>query len=424
MNYTAFLLVLVAGVLACGCEKKSTYCTTHLNDPECPDAGVDAKPACTSDDQCSAPTAACDTSTMTCVECTTSNASACTGTKPVCGSDDTCRGCEAHSECSSAACLPDGSCSDGMNVAYVDPAGIDNNLCTKAMPCTTVAKALATGRPYVKLTGTIDEAVTINDQTVTFLAGPGAKLTRSGIGNILRIDGASKVKIYDLEISGALGTGGAVSISSGGTQDVALVRARIGPSTGTGPGVAALGGTLSITRGTISGNGGGGISINDAQFTLTNNMITNNGGNASQLGGVKIDGITTAGMHVLDFNTITQNQGPMTVNTGITCGTVLTPLAFSSNIIYANIVAGGGQQLGGSANCTATYSDIGPDGTATGTNINMDPMFVMPSTRDYHLKAGSPCKDVADPAATLNVDIDGDTRPQGSGRDIGADEVQ
>jgi hypothetical protein len=38
------------------------------------------------------------------------------------------------------------------------------------------------------------------------------------------------------------------------------------------------------------------------------------------------------------------------------------------------------------------------------------------------LKSDSPAKNTADPAATLNIDFDGDTRPQDGRSDMGADE--
>ena len=102
---------------------------------------------------------------------------------------------------------------------------------------------------------------------------------------------------------------------------------------------------------------------------------------------------------------------------------MLKPLVFSNNIIYANIVAGGGAQIGGSANCTTTYSDIGPDAQAGTGNISADPLFVSSAQGNFHIMAGSPARDAADPSASLATDIDGGGRPQGAGRDIGADEV-
>jgi hypothetical protein len=48
-------------------------------------------------------------------------------------------------------------------------------------------------------------------------------------------------------------------------------------------------------------------------------------------------------------------------------------------------------------------------------------MFVN-ATSDFHVLAGSPAIDNADPAATELVDFEGGGRPRGSARDIGADE--
>jgi hypothetical protein len=126
----------------------------------------------------------------------------------------------------------------------------------------------------------------------------------------------------------------------------------------------------------------------------------------------------------LAFNTIAANVGNATINSGVNCGTVVAPITFSNNIIFGNVVSGGGRQLGGSVNCLATYSDIGPDAISGAGNINVDPLFVNLLLGNFHLQSGSPAKDAADPAASLAVDIDGDTRPQGTGRDMGADEIR
>ena len=387
--------------------------------------------------------------TQTCVQCLASDASACTGTTPVCSADDTCHACTAHSDCASNACLPDGSCGTDSNVAYVDPSGSDNTTCSKVMPCTKVAKALATNRPYVKFAGTTDEAVTVNAaRHVTFLATLGAVLTRStGTGAIIAVsDDNTNLQVFDLSIKNAPNnpSGFGVAIpSASGAPSVSLVRVTISNNPGggisasggtlsvsqstisgnQGGGISASGGTLSVSRSTISGNLGGGISISGAQFTIENNFIATNGAAGTAFGGLYLQSITVAGTHVVDFNTITGNVGTMNANTGISCPSVFVPLTFSSDIVYGNTVSGIGAQIGG-ADCSCTYCDVGPTSVAGTGNINADPLFANAAAGDFHITANSPCKDVADPAATLNVDFDGDTRPQGSGRDIGADEYK
>jgi hypothetical protein len=57
-------------------------------------------------------------------------------------------------------------------------------------------------------------------------------------------------------------------------------------------------------------------------------------------------------------------------------------------------------------------------------NLSSDPLFVDPVHNNFHLQLASPARDAADPAATLAVDLDGDARPQGAGRDMGADEIK
>ncbi|MBX3157752.1 MAG: right-handed parallel beta-helix repeat-containing protein [Deltaproteobacteria bacterium] len=446
----AALFILVLG--AASCRGNPLHCEGHPFD-DCDlewDAAGPVK--CTSNAECAAPTAVCDVAgTETCVECVAPDeTAACIGAEPVCGDDHACRGCVAHAECASAACLSDGTCALSTSVAYVDPSGTDNTMCTQAMPCTSVAKALATNRPFVKFTGTTDEAVTIsNGRKVTFLADANATLTRTvGNGAIVTVrDDASELTVFDLSISNAPNNPSGVGLvipAAAGAPKVRLTRTKVANNPGggvsasggtftisqstisgnSGGGISASGGTLTIAQSTVSGNAGGGISISGSSFDITNSFITSNGSGTSIFGGVKIDAIPAAGSGRLDFNTIAANQAPATVNTGITCGTVLTSLTFANNIVFANLVSGGGKQLGGSPNCTATFSDIGPDPTPGNGNINADPMFVDVVQGNFHLKPQSPARDAADPAASLNVDFDGDARPQGDRRDMGADEVR
>ncbi|MBX3157288.1 MAG: DUF5123 domain-containing protein [Deltaproteobacteria bacterium] len=436
----AMALALVPALMSTGCdwlfgkELKPEFCATHPTDSDCvaycadhpsdPNCDLDAPKGCASSAECSAPTAVCDVAgTKTCVECVAPDeTAACTGAEPVCGDDHTCRRCVAHAECASAACLSDGTCALETSVAYVDPNGTDNSMCTLAMPCTEVAKALATSRPFVKFKGTTDEAVTLNGEDVTFLAEPGARLTRTSPGIVLRVDGGTKLSVHGLEIADGLGaTGTGIALIAGNTATVSLTGVKL--VNNAGGGITTSGGTLTVSRSKISGNAGGGISISASSFDITNSFITQNGGPASLVGGINFATVAGAGTRRLDFNTISANAGTATVNSGVNCGTVGSPITFSNNIIFANVVSGGGKQLGGSANCTATFSDIGPDPTSGTGNINADPLFVNVVQGNFHIQPASPAKNAADPAATLSVDFDGDVRPQGGRSDIGADEA-
>jgi hypothetical protein len=432
-------------LLAAGCEERNPlYCQGHPQDTvNCP---PDAGSGCTQDDQCSGEV--CDTISGACVVCTPSKASACTGTTPVCSAMDTCGPCTMHSQCASNVCLPDGSCSDGSNVAYVDGgAGSDGNTCTKDLPCKTLTKGVSAGRAYVKVHGTVVDQVTLNNKNVTLLADPGAKLTPPSPGSLLTIQGTSNVSIFDLEVDGANATGAnpAVYMLAGATGNFALTRAKVDNGGGdgilcsasggtltvtqstvsgnTGGGISASGGTLTVTQSTVSGNTGGGIKVDGAAFTITNNFIAGNGGSSASntVGGANFVTISTS-PHQFDFNTVTSNVGALNVNSGLNCGTVTVQATFANNIIYGNLVSGTGKQVG--AACVTSYSDIGPDAGAGSGNINADPMFVNASQSDYHIKSTSPCKDAADPSATLNVDFDGDSRPQGTHSDMGADEFK
>jgi hypothetical protein len=426
MSIRAVLILLatapLASALLAGCVRvKDPYYCPGRN----PNDNCDEPPeplGCTSNDQCADPTAVCDGGgSLTCVQCTPDQASACTGATPACGDDRTCRACRAHAECTaSETCLPDGSCADPVQVAYVAPTGTDNASCTKSTPCTKVAKALATTRPYVKLAGSTDEGgtLTIDNRNVTLLAEPDAKLVRTSNGLHVEVKGSSQVEIYDLEISGASGAQGVgISMPTGNTAKLTLKRVKL--ANNTGGGISATAGTLIVDQSTISDNTGGGISVSNAQFDNTNSNIVKNGSPSAGYGGVSLSQSNT-GMRRFEFNTIAQNQATSGISSGVLCLAIGTPLTFSNSIVYAN---GTGPQVEGN-NCSWTYSDIGPDMVTGMGNINAPPMFVSPMQNDFHLQPGSPARDAADPAATLLLDIDGDARPQGLARDIGADELK
>lgn len=104
------------------------------------------------------------------------------------------------------------------------------------------------------------------------------------------------------------------------------------------------------------------------------------------------------------------------------------PVVFAaSNNVFLYEKAGAPANVVSGTQCRHTYSLIKPQSaTPNGSNnlLNMDPRFVNGAGGDFHLIAGSPVIDAADPAATNAVDFEGTARPQGAGRDLGAFEYK
>lgn len=421
--YSCVLFFFAAvGIGSCRCNSK--YCE-GAPDNNC-DNLTDGPKRCTSNEQCEEPTAVCDvTGSMTCVQCTPEQTSACGGRTPACGEDRMCRACRAHSECpGSDTCLPDGSCADPGQVAYVKPptlGGTDNPNCTLATPCTKVASALQTGRPYVKLAGTNDEGGTlsIDSRNVALLAEPDAKLIRTSNGVHVEVKGTSQVEIYDLEISGASGPQGVgVSMPTGNTAKLTLQRVKILDNSGGG--IVAFGGRLIVAQSVISRNLTGGISITGggASFDITNCFIFRNGNSTTaDVGGANLGSF--AGSSVFAFNTIVDNQiqNNSLSSGGVVCNTA--GFVAANNIIARNYIDSDPNQ--------ATSNTIGQcmHSTSTLTSTISGLNFVSPDNApyDYHILRGSSAIDQATTPSTLSTDIDGDLRPQGSARDQGADEI-
>ena len=179
---------------------------------------------------------------------------------------------------------------------------------------------------------------------------------------------------------------------------------------------------------------GGGLYVEyTGPFTLTNNVIARNRVNTAG-GGLYVYGYTgTSGSAgTLVNNTIAQNNLG-----GGAEGVFLT--GYTSLTLTNNIVVSHTYGIYAHVNCTATarytlFYDNASGDTAGGGFISnshattgQDPLFMNPAGWNYHLLAGSPAIDAADPAGVPPApatDIDGQERPIGLGVDIGADEAQ
>jgi hypothetical protein len=384
--------MLAAGALG-ACNKDNPYYCESAPDHNCT----------TMTDMPDAPPG--PTGCATSAECTTD-------VFPVCGVDRACRACAVHSECASAACLPSGACGTDTTVAYASASGNDGNPCTKDQPCRSITTAVAAGKPYVKLSGSFDEGVSLTAANVHLLADARTTLTRStSTGPVLTVQGTSNVAIDDLVIRDGLGgTGDGVRVPSG--EPVTLALDHVAVIDNSGVGVNVLGGMLHMTRCTVTGNKTGGAIVS-ASIDITNSLFVANGSGTSTTGGLTV---TPAGSsNVFRFNTIAENLSNSTTVAlrGINCA---IPMSVGSTIVIGNLA---------SMYCNFDYSLL--DGTPTGTNIGGDPKFkatdaTNPLAADYfRIQSASDAVDHADPGAAMSTDIDGD--PRVGAKDIGADEA-
>lgn len=387
-----------------------------------------------------------------CVQCE-SSADCLDPLRPTCASDGMCVGCIEHGDCSSGVCNREsGECVAASLIVYADstmgkapPCGDapGNSACLALHEAVAVTDQMS-GRTWVKMApGTYQS----DNADRVILSGGSLQLVGSDSGETaIDGDGANPAITVGEDSSLLVDT---VTVKNGedginctvvtGTSSVAVVRSIITDNdaegfkinnckltiaestihTNVGLGVSITDGDLDLTRSEIYGNDGGGVKVADSPFQIENNVVYLNGtpgGSGSAVGGINI---TNSGKspEMLSFNTIVSNQAATGFAQGVNCQ-IIPAVEVSSNIVFLKF--SGDPLLTG--NCTWTYSAI--EGGATGTgNISDDPVFVNAASNNYHLQPTSPCQGAADPNATLNVDFDGDARPLGTGRDIGADEI-
>jgi hypothetical protein len=399
--------------------------------------------SCSSSAQCSGETPVCDLGssapgrpTGVCVQCTPGEPQACSGETPICGAGQTCRGCLSHGDCASAACLPDGACGGDDRVAYVTERGSNTSQCTRGAPCGTLARAFATGRPFVKLDGAFAESIVVEaGRQMTVLAEPGARLTGAGSGAIVTArDSGTSLAIYDLTISDApnSGVGYGVLVQAGaGAPSVALHRATLRNNPA---GAVSFGsGELTMRRSIVTDNLGGGLSISGSgtRFEITDSVIAYNGralgAQPSSLGGVAITASASASAagSSLERNTIAFNESGGAFRGGVSCNAPL--VAASGNLIFHNVESDG---AGGVRNDLTTQRTTTATACAFGNSLSLatDPQNLgfrsLVPPLDFHLTGATPSSVRDAGGACTGLDLDGDPRPLGAACDLGADEYR
>jgi parallel beta-helix repeat protein len=196
-----------------------------------------------------------------------------------------------------------------------------------------------------------------------------------------------------------------------------------------GGGVALWGGACTLTGNTIRGNTahwvGGGIPGGGIGATLINHVIADNFADVSG-SGLYFDGPAQL-WHTTVARNFTGGDGD---GSGIyvTTGGLPISVAFTNTILAQHSV-GISVTTGNTVTVNgilwyATPITVSHEAGAIVSVQNQhtgDPAFVDSNGGDYHIGATSAAIDRGVPAGIL-TDMDGDTRPQGSGFDLGADE--
>lgn len=172
---------------------------------------------------------------------------------------------------------------------------------------------------------------------------------------------------------------------------------------------------------------GGAVDVYASSTSLVNCLFV---GNISygDAGAVENEGGATTTLTNCTFteNTAQNNSGAMDVyySTPVVTNCIFwgdTASGFASEI---DITDGAKGEKRGSAKTVASsvtvrYSCV-EGGYAGSGNINANPLFFDSSNGDYSLESSSPCIDAGTSSGAPDTDIDGITRPQGGGYDMGA----
>ncbi|MBX3158708.1 MAG: hypothetical protein KF773_22255 [Deltaproteobacteria bacterium] len=350
----------------------------------------------------------------------------------------TCRACKLDGECGSGACGENGACLDEASIVYLAPAptGVDAGTCTREAPCKELAFGAArTGdarQHIVFAVGTyaLNDRISrqVTQASRLFLHGHGARLVeKAGTDGVFLRFQQVPVTMRDFEIFQATRASRSIVIEAAGgghliervrfvdsagleTAGTAVVRdvsMQTVPATATG---LLFSGSLTADRVRIVGGNLGVVSnTSGAVIDATNLMVSNTVNLALDLAFVS---------GVVRFSTIADSgtdtgAGPRAVQ----CS---GGVAIQSTIVWApGVSPRAPMSTEAGAPCMVSSTIAGP--TAVPGAANMDPLFVAPASRDYHLAPNSPARDMVD--AGPATDIDGEARPKGARFDLGADEI-
>ncbi|MEM6996923.1 MAG: hypothetical protein AAF721_40850 [Myxococcota bacterium] len=360
-----------------------------------------------------------------CVECTADNTAQCTrGTATFCGLDGTCSGCYEHSQCGTAGCdLYEGVCLSERSVFYLSSPlcdAMENHAGTAADPHCNMQTLVDALDP--QSTVHIDAAVPFDQQP----------LVASSKGDVLIVigedDGSTEVGVVQAAGQGRVYTqnlrlqadgASVVGCNTGGRiwlRDTDVV----GNGSPTGVGVGA-GSNCEVTveRGIITDNAGGGVSATNAEVRLwSSGVLANGAGDATS--GITLD----LSELVLVHTTVIEN------GTDVDGHNLACDGGSGVDIRNSVLLRDGGASFDGCGTAVLANSVVDdealadPDAGVTVAQF-MPTYFVDATGGDPRLTAGAPFDDVAVWAANdPYVDIEGDALDAvvGATNDAGCDQ--
>ncbi|MBA3393932.1 MAG: right-handed parallel beta-helix repeat-containing protein [Deltaproteobacteria bacterium] len=267
-------------------------------------------------------------------------------------------------------------------------------------------------------------------ETVTILgvrhligAAEAPTITNSVAGPIVKLAFAADVTLENIKVSGATSgaaIGNGVECPMGTNATIRLVRSNLTGNAAAG--LKAAGCTFEATESVFSNNAKG-ISTIDCKGVVNRSVFTGNMSQGLVLdaglyairnsfvfrnGGHGIEIFPNVPGNVVELNTIVDNAiGVGCISDGTSTG------AFANNIIVRNAM-----------NVEAEPSCTYPGSIILGNDVSTL-KFKSPDVApfDYHITAGSIAVDQATSASMAEEDFDGEARPNGPARDVGADEL-
>lgn len=333
--------------------------------------------------------------------------------KPICDlSTHTCGGCVVDGECASNVCLMDGTCADPARFVYAAAGGTDT-ACTMAQPCSveTAVTMLTPQKDIVKLApGTYSRAATLTMSIAGTIAGGGSTFNVAGaVGTFGIVADGVPIRVLGLAMTVSANNMAVRCLTAGGE----LHLSRVSISGGNGA-IYSSTCPIEVDRTTVTGATLYGLYVNNAAVTIRNSYFVAIGSMPDYpIGAVHLNAVTSG---TVEHTTIANNmsEGP----SGLRC-------PGSAAVVVRNIIAWGNVAPGVDPECVVTNSIVDPGYTGGSANTSMDPLFVNPAMRDFHLMPASPAAGKGTPDALFGIDGDGEDRPQpaGSNPDPGADEI-